>query len=391
MKTRSLHLGLLLALCALFLVAAACSEAKVDGIPPCTPIEGSDIDPCEPGAGVVAESIANAASVSLGDEPFTIRDYLDLRGGVIRVSHIIVRGTYVPNSARCIVDREFRSPPYIAFQDHTYESGVYSYQCFVDVRVNAYMVGSGPSTLTVMVDEFREEDRSATDAQVEAVRSSLENAFNSGGSVGQIYVPPGGIGGHEELLFLGPATDHSIEAWFINHTWNVERKDGSVIAVHPYRDYWLSRDQQLRSTTFQSKVELSLETFKTSATKASAARITENNGRLTSDPASPRVVTNAANLSQHYVDVGATPVQPPPPCGLAVPNHSTNPGLVQDCETLLGLKDELQGTGTLNWGVDTAIGSWDGVTTGGTPSRVTKLEVDDQDLTGSIPAGLQGA
>ena len=35
--------------------------------------------------------------------------------------------------------------------------------------------------------------------------------------------------------------------------------------------------------------------------------------------------------------------------GTAVPNPSTNPDLVADCNTLLGLKDALAGTATLNW------------------------------------------
>ena len=55
---------------------------------------------------------------------------------------------------------------------------------------------------------------------------------------------------------------------------------------------------------------------------------------------------------------------------------------------LLAAEDTLKGTGSLNWSVDTAISSWDGITTGGTPSRVTKVELDDESLTGSIPAGL---
>ena len=36
----------------------------------------------------------------------------------------------------------------------------------------------------------------------------------------------------------------------------------------------------------------------------------------------------------------------------------------------------------------TAIGSWEDVTTGGTPSRVTELDLASESLTGTIPAGL---
>ena len=61
---------------------------------------------------------------------------------------------------------------------------------------------------------------------------------------------------------------------------------------------------------------------------------------------------------------------------------------MRDCFALLAAKDTLRGTGTLNWGVDTAMADWEGITTGGTPKRVTKLELADKSLTGSIPAAL---
>ena len=71
-----------------------------------------------------------------------------------------------------------------------------------------------------------------------------------------------------------------------------------------------------------------------------------------------------------------------------------------DCALLLEAKDTLRGTETLNWSASVAIASWEGVTTGGTPSRVTRLEIDGWNserrigraitLNGTIPAGLGG-
>ena len=74
--------------------------------------------------------------------------------------------------------------------------------------------------------------------------------------------------------------------------------------------------------------------------------------------------------------------------GVAVPSPARNPRLVEDCETLLDAKDALAGTGELNWSVDEAMSSWDGVTTGGTPRRVTRLHLTNRELNGSIPASL---
>ena len=76
--------------------------------------------------------------------------------------------------------------------------------------------------------------------------------------------------------------------------------------------------------------------------------------------------------------------------GTAVPNPSANPGLVLDCINLLAAKDTLRGTATLNWSVDTAITSWDGVKIEGTPSRVTQLRLPEKALDGSVPAQLAG-
>ncbi len=76
------------------------------------------------------------------------------------------------------------------------------------------------------------------------------------------------------------------------------------------------------------------------------------------------------------------------PCADVAPDQADNPALMRDCLELLGLKDALRGTGTLNWSVDAAITSWDGVTAGGTPSRVTKLLLSSESLAGSIPSSL---
>ena len=77
-------------------------------------------------------------------------------------------------------------------------------------------------------------------------------------------------------------------------------------------------------------------------------------------------------------------------CSDAVPSAASNPGLVADCEALLAARDTLAGSGTLNWSGSTDIGSWDGVTVDGSPPRVTKLNLRDSQLTGTIPPELGG-
>ena len=65
-----------------------------------------------------------------------------------------------------------------------------------------------------------------------------------------------------------------------------------------------------------------------------------------------------------------------------------NPELLVDCELLLQLSDTLAGAGSLNWSSATPIKDWDGVTVGGAPKRITRLNLANQSLTGELPPRL---
>ena len=67
---------------------------------------------------------------------------------------------------------------------------------------------------------------------------------------------------------------------------------------------------------------------------------------------------------------------------------ANRPGLVSDCAALLAAQDTLAGSATLNWSADLAIEDWAGVTVGGSPGRVTGLDLGDYQLSGTIPAEL---
>ena len=229
---------------------------------------------------------------------------------------------------------------------------------------------------------------------VEPLRSSLERVLTEGGELNlNISVPAGGIEGRERILFIGSPIDVSSEAWEVFETWGVEqRDDGTVIAVHPHRNYWSRNPGDYQ--TYRSRIEMELPAFTQSVTGANQERVTEYGGRIGADENLPALEDDANELRQFYRDIGAynhpdgPPAQPPPPCGLAVPDQTENPDLMLDCFALLAAKDTLRGTATLNWGLDTSITSWDGVTVEGTPMQVTKLALRSKSLTGSIPTEL---
>ena len=90
----------------------------------------------------------------------------------------------------------------------------------------------------------------------------------------------------------------------------------------------------------------------------------------------------------------ATAQGPPGPVvscesGIAVTNPDANPDLEADCESLLGLRDRLRGTGALNWTAGKPMSEWMGVTVSGTPQRVTALNLADLGLDGEL-SGLLG-
>ena len=59
-----------------------------------------------------------------------------------------------------------------------------------------------------------------------------------------------------------------------------------------------------------------------------------------------------------------------------------------DIQALLAARDKLAGDSTLNWSEAVPVVSWDGVTIGGTPRRVTGLSLRQRRLSGTVPPEL---
>ena len=78
------------------------------------------------------------------------------------------------------------------------------------------------------------------------------------------------------------------------------------------------------------------------------------------------------------------------PCanGIAVPGSWGNPGLIQDCNILLGLRDTLANGASLNWSADVRIDRWEHIKIGGFPGRVTEIRLSGLELNGTIPREL---
>ena len=264
--------------------------------------------------------------------------------------------------------------------------------CYADYLAQEYLLGSGPSRLTIAYDQ-KDEARSydlhkrehaagqfGDDALMTASEYQATLDQKVADAVDELSRT---IHLRQNVLFLAPMGAHNaiaVEAWQVVEQWDMQRADdGTVTAVR----YGVPRDDP----------EYSLPYADLKRRVAAAAG---------SDAFAGKRIANASGITQYYRDIGAygditpgdgatttfTPAQPPPRCGSAVANHAANPGLVQDCMALLAAKDELRGTRALNWSESRAIADWDGVKTTGAPARVTQVRLVARRFTGTIPSSL---
>ena len=319
----------------------------------------------------------------------------------------MVRGTYLPDTERCTTGNPYRPPSYLRLEEYDSLINALIINCYVDLRVGEYILGDGPSTLTVLRHFISYRVGAAQAAHIKENLGISERAFFEDLSQrfeGDEYL--GGTAGREEVLFIGPASSLSVEVWKAFAIWDVQqREDGTVIAVHPDRDVW----KRLRPDDYQthlSKLEMELPAFKQAVTAAHQARVDEYDGRILPENIRgivegvelPMLISNVNQLDEYYTAVGSydhpdgPPAQPPPvpTCanGTVITDPGSNRGLVYDCEALLAAKDTLRGTTALNWSADTVITGWDGVSVSGTPGRVRGLDLSGEGLDGVIPGEI---
>ena len=128
----------------------------------------------------------------------------------------------------------------------------------------------------------------------------------------------------------------------------------------------------------------------------------------TTDSLADDRIANVSGLTQYYRDIGAygditpddgstatfTPSQPPPVLTCAgvdaVSDPRLNPDLVTDCSILLDSMDTLAGAAALDWTSTSTISTWEGIGLNASSTRVTALDLDDEDLDGTIPPALGG-
>ncbi len=282
--------------------------------------------------------------------------------------------------------------------------------CYADYGVHEYLLGSGPAGTSTKLSV-------AYDAVTEARSYELYGRSHAAGEFGPATSTPlmsegeyqayldrtvseaestlaDILEGHQAVVFLAPMGAHNaiaVEAWQAVAQWDVQRADDGTVNAVRYGAH--DGDPEHTQTLANLKSRVTAATTATSTTATSTAATTTR-------------IASVSGLTQYYRDIGAygditpgdnatttfTPAQPPSAyacaTGAAVADPGANRALVHDCETLLESGDTLRGAGTLNWSASTAMADWEGVTVGGTPGRVAKLDLPGESLSGSIPPAL---
>ena len=177
-------------------------------IPPCTPLGGVDDDPCSPQLPPSALPGGMASTIpSFVKNPPSFDDIMSGMG--IYTPHIVVRVTVEPGTTRCegYLTRHF---PHLGGRI----GDTRNYWCFADVRVNEYIVGAGPTALTIgflrntfLVPDGRDWERDKEFA--------IEYEFgNPAERTATTYE------GRELVLFPGPTDTMTVEAWVVGGHWD---------------------------------------------------------------------------------------------------------------------------------------------------------------------------
>lgn len=266
--------------------------------------------------------------------------------------------------------------------------------CYVDYTVTEYIVGSGQeqAPLTVAYDhmaqersfdlyvtahaagEFGDQER-FEETQYQQYLDQV--ALTTELAVGTVTE------NHESIVFLAPMGAHSaiaVEAWQAIAQWDLRTDDEGQTQATRYG-----------ASPSDPEYSQSLSNLKSRITTAA-----------TTDAFAGKRIANISGLNQYYRDIGAygditpddgsedtfTPDAPPPPpvcAGSTAVGANPGQGLLDDCNTLIAVKDTLAGAASLNWTKTLAMASWDGISIGGSPQRVTAIELSSKGLTGTIP------
>lgn len=268
-------------------------------IAPCTLLEESSRDPCVSRAVPRVEDTGAAAvtrDFSRGVPKYWELYYDEYSSNFpLNMPHLVIRATFLPNTTRCAL-YPLKPPNYA--KDVNIIKGLHYLYCFVDVRVNDYLLGTGPSELTVVPTYFSIGGSDPPDDEVNS----------RGGRVMRTYE------GVEAVLFLTPSVTTAAEAWWVSELWDVQERSGATHVVSENLQYIRFYGDTPEN---RAKLIVPLADFEESIAKAAVVRAARHEGRTGANPDLPMLVTDANLLRPYFEQVGVAyetdaPAKPPP-------------------------------------------------------------------------------
>ena len=283
-------------------LSTACNTSTLsyleNDIPPCVPVDQSTKDPC-------AQQEFPHIGFGYGDYfleeiPAYWELYYTEESSRLPLfdPHIVIRATFLPDTSRCAL-YEIRYPDFAAQG----RPGRYFTYCFIDVRVNNYLIGIGPAKLTI-IGTFSQDGPTVEQGIIDLIRSQLMNAYE----------------GVESVLFLVPSWTTTAEAWLLNEIWDVQELDGTVKVVSPYLEYFEPTPENL------SQLIVPLTEFEATIAQAATTRAARHEGRTGASPGLPMFITDANLLRPYFEQVGVTYETNPPALPPPVPAYSWDCG-----------------------------------------------------------------
>ena len=273
-------------------------------IPACSGDSGSASDPCQRRYFWTTqphrESHGDYFTPPLPIDPEWLYRLEWSRQGV-NTPQIVVRGVVTENSARCSEVRAYN------FGHGDYgrvKPGAKSTLevCHIDIDVSEYIAGSGPHRVPVVASWRNAVDRSASD-------------YGTSAYFAEVAAPVGDtFEGIEFIIELARPHDLAWGDWIPVHVWDIQRRsDGTVVG----QSAWWTVSS---GTTDIEDWEIPIDELQPRLKAAHAKVTTEYGGRISDEPDSPILVTNASrsHLLAQLRELGAydapdiTPVPAPP-------------------------------------------------------------------------------
>ena len=292
-------------------------------IPPCTLITVPGKDPCK-----VRPEIPNDI-IDGGPVPLLMwRHYSELFGktldgfgsrtpaGTSLTAHMAIRGTGLPNTARCAAPLPSVSHAYNTdTREHVEIEGDHTTLCFIDIKVQEYVAGKGAPVVTLAVSETSLNIKGATGFPSRYAIflgwedvSTWEDFVKR--QIEQRYA------GSEHLFYILPSFYTGSEVWNAVADFDIVRNEPPFDYWHDSSDNECDADLCAHHRKFAyiyKYPEIISETR-----KLHKELVKKHGGRITAEPGVADLVLDTYELTSFFTQVGAyentsvTPAPPPP-------------------------------------------------------------------------------